>query len=46
MHLAMHDDPSENLAEAVEAARPWLQRMKDQRTLVHCFVGGNWLTRN
>eukprot|EP00435_Cladocopium_sp_Y103_P066621 s112_g28.t3 len=41
MHLAMHDDPSENLAEAVERARPWLQRMKDQRTLVHCFVGGN-----
>ena len=46
MHLAMHDDPSENLAEAVETARPWLQRMKDQRTLVHCFVGGNWLTLN
>lgn len=41
LHVAMYDDPSEDLGEVLVKARPWLQQMKDERVLVHCFVGGN-----
>ena len=41
LHVAMYDDPSEDLGEVLVKARPWLQQMKDERVLVRCFVGGN-----
>ncbi|CAE7546800.1 DSPTP1B, partial [Symbiodinium pilosum] len=42
-HVLMHDDPTEDLLKALDAARPWLRDAlaAGDKVLVHCFVGAN-----